>query len=80
MGYPLRQSIVGGGRGAEVARHLLPLGTGPRQPDQAMEATAIVAAGTARLRARLGDDEQGLEVGPQGIGDLPQRRVVGGGG
>jgi hypothetical protein len=76
VGDPLLEAVMDGGLGTVLARQRFPLPAVARQPDQPVEDRTVVAPGTTGLLARLGDDEEGLQVCSEGIIDLPDGRIV----
>lgn len=76
VGDPFPEAVVDDRLGPELARRRRPLAAVARQPDQAVEDGPVVASRPPRLLARLVDDQQGPQLGPQGVVHAPDRRGV----
>lgn len=77
MRDPLLQPVVGGGlRAEELAGLRSPLAGAARQPDQPVEDAPVGGARAAGLEAGLVDDQEELQLGPQGVVDALQGRIV----
>ncbi len=77
MRDPLLEAIMDGGLRPEPAGERLPLPAVAGQPDQPIEDRTVVAAWATGLLAWLGDDEERVQLRPEGIIDLPDCRIVG---